>query len=775
MKKRIISILLCVAMVAAMLPGVVLFASAETYAGRSGGVTWSLNTDTGLLKVSGSGKVENDVGFSGSPWYEYRYYIKEVEISGNVTNICDFAFYECRNLKSITIPDSVTEIGKEAFCYCAALEEIPIPDTVTHIGGAAFYGTSFWNTELSREDEVLYYGKVLYYAKPGLTGELTIKDGTVSISDHAFSDCKKIDTVHFPASLRFIDQSAFYMSGIRTIEIPDTVSSIEQYTFAACENLTEVTIPESVTQIKFSAFASSGSLTDIFVPDSVTDIGDEAFQNCTKLSNVRLPDTLTHIGKNILSETAYAENPANSAGGVLYYGRYVLGTNTETVSGTCFIKDGTVGVADCAFYGCQKLTEVVIPDSVKFMGCNAFYSCRRLSYVSIGSGLSELPDDVFSECQGLMEITIPANITKISTRAFGGCSSLKTVVLTNSVTEIGNMAFLWCGSLAEVYFYGTEEEWNAIRIGHSNEDLLGAEFHFVAFGSCGDGVYWTLDPVLGVLDVFGSGRMNDFNEENPAPWSDTEITSVYIDNGVTAIGDNAFAACEAIEKVYFYGTQSQWDAIEIGSGNENLTNAPLAFLSDTGDPCCAYIDIDRNAWYHEAADFVIANGLMGSTSTYEMKFEPNTTVSRAMVASIIYRLFGSPKEDIYHHWFTDVKIDAWYADAVFWCAYYQLAAGKGNGIFDPNGKVTRQELAMFMRNTAAAIGEDVSKQADLNRFADAAKVPSWSKEALAWAVDAGILSGKAAGGKTYLAPTDTATRAELAAIIMRFMQKYAET
>ena len=199
----------------------------------------------------------------------------------------------------------------------------------------------------------------------------------------------------------------------------------------------------------------------------------------------------------------------------------------------------------------------------------------------------------------------------------------------------------------------------------------------------------------------------------------------------------------------------------------------VCVLVTATDPCKGYTDINRGSWYHSAADFVISRGLMGSTKTDALTFEPNTKVSRAMVASILYRMAGSPAVE-YKATFTDVPADKWFTSAIEWCAQNGLASGKGDGKFDPNGNVTRQELAVFMMKMAEYLGEDTSGRADLGIFADAGKVPAWAKTYLEWAVDAGLISGKADGGKTYLAPTDNATRAEFASIIMRFVQNIAE-
>ena len=187
-------------------------------------------------------------------------------------------------------------------------------------------------------------------------------------------------------------------------------------------------------------------------------------------------------------------------------------------------------------------------------------------------------------------------------------------------------------------------------------------------------------------------------------------------------------------------------------------------------PCIDYTDIDRASWYHSAADFVIDAGIMGSTSNEVKTFEPMTKVSRSMVASILYRIAGEGEELEYQGTFTDVAEGVWYTNAIEWCAKNGLASGKGEGIFDPNGNVTRQELAMFFYKLAEFQGKDMEQLADLGTYPDGDTVPDWAKTALAWCVDAGIISGKAdLEGNTTLNPTDTAMRCELASILMRFL------
>lgn len=186
------------------------------------------------------------------------------------------------------------------------------------------------------------------------------------------------------------------------------------------------------------------------------------------------------------------------------------------------------------------------------------------------------------------------------------------------------------------------------------------------------------------------------------------------------------------------------------------------------DPCDGYTDIDRGAWYHSAVDFVLEHDLMGSTKTDKLTFEPNTSCTRAMIATMLYSLQGKP-EVTFEAKFPDVKEKQWYTDAVMWAYQNGVVTGYDNGNFGPNDKVTREQMAVILKAFTEKVKHlDTSETADLSKFADADKV-KWSKPYIEWAVAEGLLSGKANGGKTYLDPQGFASRAEVAAILRSFL------
>ncbi|MGM9599566.1 MAG: leucine-rich repeat protein, partial [Faecousia sp.] len=339
--KRLCAILLVAVLLCTLLPQTVLFAGAASYSGTCGGnLTWTLDTGTGELVISGTG-VMNDYGSHTTPWDSYRSSIKSITIGNGVTSIGNSAFYKCTGLTSITIPDSVTSIGTWAFAYCTGLTSITIPDSVTSIGNGAFaYCTGL--TSITIPDSVTSIGNYAFCKCTGLTS-ITIPDSVTSIGDEAFEGCTGL------TSISVSDGNARYdsrndcngiietatntlIAGCKNTTIPDSVTSIGYAAFSSCTGLTSVTIPDSVTSIGNSAFWGCTGLTSVTIPNSVTSIGNYAFCKCTGLTSVTIPDSVTSIGKY-------------------------------------------------AFWDCTGLTSIAIPDSVTSIGNYAFHGCTGLTSV----------------------------------------------------------------------------------------------------------------------------------------------------------------------------------------------------------------------------------------------------------------------------------------------------------------------------------------------------------------------------------------------------------
>ena len=180
-----------------------------------------------------------------------------------------------------------------------------------------------------------------------------------------------------------------------------------------------------------------------------------------------------------------------------------------------------------------------------------------------------------------------------------------------------------------------------------------------------------------------------------------------------------------------------------------------------------FTDVPAGSWYYGAAAYAYNNGLFaGTTAT---TFAPDMTMTRAMLVSVLWRLAGEPAPKGTNT-FDDVPDGTWYTDAVTWAAENGVVAGIGNGRFDPDGSVTREQTAVILFNYAQSKGYDVSARADLSAFPDAGSVSDWAQSALAWANASGLISGAVRGTQTILDPQGSASRAQVAMILMGYVE-----
>ena len=177
-------------------------------------------------------------------------------------------------------------------------------------------------------------------------------------------------------------------------------------------------------------------------------------------------------------------------------------------------------------------------------------------------------------------------------------------------------------------------------------------------------------------------------------------------------------------------------------------------------PAAQFTDVDLNAWYHDALDYVLANNLMAGYD--EKSFGPNDPLSRAMVAQIFYNLEGQPAGD-YVNPFPDVAESKWYRNAISWAYANKVVAGYGDGLYRPEQDVTREELVQIFFNYAKAKGWNNGEQSDLTAFADHLKVADWHEEAVSWGVAAKLLTGK---GGNKIDPRVDSLRCEAAQMLM---------
>ena len=239
---------------------------------------------------------------------------------------------------------------------------------------------------------------------------------------------------------------------IKTVVVENGVTSIGNYAFEFC-SLTSITIPNGVTSIGDHAFYRSDILTSITIPNSVTSIGGFAFTDCSSLTSITIPDSVTSIGD-------YA-----------FYGCRNLTSIT--------IPNGVTTIGERMFYDCYNLTSITIPESVTSIGYYAFGFCNNLASITIPESVTSIGEWAFRDCIGLTSITIPESVTNIGSDAFYGCNGLTSITIPKGVTRIGPYTFFACSNLEEVYYYGSETDWEAITIEYGNDPLLNARKVFI--------------------------------------------------------------------------------------------------------------------------------------------------------------------------------------------------------------------------------------------------------------------------------------------------------
>lgn len=182
-----------------------------------------------------------------------------------------------------------------------------------------------------------------------------------------------------------------------------------------------------------------------------------------------------------------------------------------------------------------------------------------------------------------------------------------------------------------------------------------------------------------------------------------------------------------------------------------------------------FTDVKESDWFYKGVAYVVDKGVMSGVS--ENQFDPSGKLTRAMLVQMLYNMESRPACDA-ENAFIDVPVGQWYTDAVIWANDEKIVSGMGDGLFAPNMEITREQMVVMLYNYAKYKGYDVTASADLSKFADNASVSTWAQPAMQWAVAEGYISGM---GDNQLAPHGTATRAEIASVIMRFMEATAES
>ena len=536
----------------------------------------------------------------------------------------------------------------------------------------------------------------------------------------------------------YVYSSPWHENGnqIRSVLMENGVTGIGNFAFFECISLTSMTIPDSVTCIGNCAFKDCSSLASVTIPDSVASIGVYAFCGCTSLKSVTIPDSVTSIG-------GYAFGFCTSLTGI-----WVDGGSSHyfsDASGVLFNKDKTV-LAQCpgAFSG-----SYVIPDGVTSINDAAFVNCTSLTSVTIPDGVTNIGYEVFAGCTSLANMVLPNGVTRIGAEAFEWCTSMKNITIPDGVMSIGYDAFLNCKSLTNVYFTGTEEAWDGITIDGGNDALKNANIHYnyvshthsykdiVTAPTCTAKGYTTHTCAC------GDSYVDTYTDALGHAWDNGKVTKEPTE---TETGVKTFACTRC---------------------GETRTETIPATGSDV-DVTQMFTDVTKN-WAYPGIQYCVTHGIMGGMG--DGTFAPTGTTTRAQIVQILYNLEGTPAVSGTTP-FTDLTAN-WYKPAILWAYQNNVVAGKSPTTFDPEGPVTREQIAVILTQYMFHVlkMERTWTPADLSTFPDGAQVSGWAKEAMQDAVALGLINGtKASDGVVYLDPQGSAARQQVATILMNFCQ-----
>ncbi len=595
MKKRILSLLLALAVMLTLLPRLSLPAGAAESSGTFGdNLKWSFDEKTGTLTISGKGPIpdyltqedyDEELDRAFQSWAEAREYYYQVgeevpedfgEFKFDIYDVLSNRPWETRNVVRVVLSEGITAVGRLAFSDCAALTDITFSKSVTGIGCAAFYSCA------------------------ALT-EVSIPDSVKTIDGEAFKAC----------------------SALQKVSIGSGVNEIESAVFEGCRNLTELIVSKRNKSYSSDGFALmnkkqthlmmvpqsvSGSYT---VPDSIEKIDTHAFQNCDQMTSVTLGDSVTSVDAWAFSGCVALET--------VYFGKRVL--TIYNVS------------EYCAFLGCKSMKAVLVDPA------NPYYSSDGTVLMSKDrSALYLVP-------QGLEgSYTVPSGITVIDEGAFFACAHLTSVTIPACVTAINFDAFDYC-QLTDIYFGGTKEAWDQFKL-----NLGKTTIHFGKFSDVPDGAFYAGPVTWAINSNITKGVDAAHFGPNQACTRGQVVTFLWrtagcpepgsIKTPFTDVGPNAFyakAVAWAVEKGITKGMSATTFVPNATCTRGQIVtflwrfkNSPEPKRAKTG-----FIDVSNGAFYADAVAWAVENEVTnGMTKT---TFAPNATCTRGQIVTFLYR------------------------------------------------------------------------------------------------------------------------------------------
>ena len=738
------------------------FATAATSGdfGENNCLHWEVSTGVlsgKTLTISGTG-VMPDFNFPEgnlAPWWNYEALgmltsfgnfklegeLKKVVIKDGVTNVGSYALFCLPAATQVTLPDSVTRIGRYGIAMCSKLTGMSIPKGVTEIGDFGLAGD-------------------------GLTA-VTLPDGLQSLGRGAFDSCTSLTNTTLPAAITAVPGKCFAdCTKLLNVKYAGTVTAIGDLAFESCKSLVTAPIPATVTELGASAFNGCVALTDVTLPAGVTAIPDACFQGCTALKDMKLPGTVTRVGHN-------AFTGCTALGDVRCYGA------PPTVE--------PAGAAEHSFEP-AIVTIHYNPDPVYGWTFDADGKWQGYTVSSKGACLHT--------GYGTTENTVPATCGEAG-RVDTICSNCGEVISTKEIPATGEHT--WDNGTVT-----TEPTENEPGVRTFTCAVCGATktAPIPATGTHDYQFTKTVAPTCtaGGYDLYTCSGCGATEKRNPTDalghkWDSGKVTTEPTE---TAPGVRTYTCtvCGEVKTEVIPATGAhthKWDAGKVttaptattpgvrtytcticGQTKEEVIPPTGGSTVCPGGPSCpsyGFRDVAGPAdWSHEGIDYCVRRSLMVGTGVGT--FSPNAVCSRAQIVQILYNLSGDTADyGNYYLPFTDVAPGDWFYEAVAWAYANDIVAGTSATTFAPNVDITREQMTVILYGyTAKYAPAFTGGGTSLGQFPDAGSVANWAYAAMNWAVGNGLISGIESYGVTYLAPQGSATRAQASAIIMRYCQ-----
>lgn len=725
--------------------------------GENNCLHWEVSTGVlsgKTLTISGTGAMP-DFNFPEgnlAPWWNYEALgmltsfgnfklegeLKKVVIKDGVTNVSNYALFFLPAATQITLPESVTSIGRYGIALCSKLNGISLPRAVTAIGDFGLAGNSF--TAVSLPDGLQALGRGAFDACASLSG-MTLPAAITAVPDKCFNDCTKLLTVDYKGE----------------------VTAIGERAFEGCKSLTKAPIPAAVTALGNSAFNGCIALTDVTLPGGVTAVPDACFQGCTALTDMKLPGTVTSVGHNAFTGCkalkdvrCYGAPPTVQPGGAAEHsfepGIVTIHYNPDPVYGWTFDADGTwqgykVSSKGACLHTGYGTTENTVPATC---------------------GADGRIDTVCSNCGDVIATkVIPATgahtwdngtVTTEPTETTPGVRTFTCAVCSQTKTEVipatGAHTFVFTKNVAP--------------------SCTEAGYDLYTCRDCGASEQRNVKPALG--HKWDSGTVTtEPTETDPGTMTYTcTVCGATKTEVIPATGPHTHVWDEGTVTVAPTETTPgvrTYTCTVCGQTRTEIIPATGSAVCPGGAACPSFRFRDVPApsnWAHEGIDYCVRHGLMSGFDA--TTFSPDTVSTRAQIVMILYNLSGDTTDySKYYVPFTDVRPSTWYYNAVAWGYDKDIVAGMSTTTFAPDGLITREQMAVLLYGyTEKYAPAYLGGAASLNGFPDAASVSNWAYAAMSWAVGNGLISGIASNGADYLAPSGGATRAQIAAIMMRY-------